>query len=325
MIDVHQHLWPAEFVDHLRARREPPYLDGWTLHTHGEPAYDVDPAAHAVDKRVALELDTGTTLAAVSLSSPLGIEELDDPALLDAWHAGAAALPSPFRAWASVNLLEPDLAGLAELFAAGFVGLQLPAHVLAVPAAWDVFGEILAVAEQANKPILIHPGPAPHAGIHAGPAASASASASADHPGWWAPVVDYSAQLQSAWWSWHAYAGRQYFPALRLCFVAAAGLAPVHHERLSARGGRLGTIDPNLFVDTSSYGPQGIDAVARVLGIDQVVHGTDRPYAGITELRQGEAATTVIQYDNPHRLLFGTSPPRNDPGRIGFGRGAPSY
>ncbi len=76
-------------------------------------------------------------------------------------------------------------------------------------------------------------------------------------------------------------------------------------RRLAARGGRLGTIDPNLYVDTSSYGPQGIDAVARVLGIDQVVHGTDRPYAGIADLRQGAAATAVIRHDNPHRLLFG--------------------
>ncbi|MGC4937170.1 amidohydrolase family protein [Kribbella sp. DT2] len=312
MIDVHQHLWPAPFVDRLRARREPPYLDGWTLHTHGEPPYDVDPSDHEIDKRVALELDAGTSLAAVSLSSPLGIEQLGDPALLEAWHVGAAALPEPFRAWASVDLLAPDLSGLAGLFEAGFVGVQLPAHVLGTPAAWAALSDVLAVAEQADKPVLVHPGTAGQAG--------------ADQlPGWWAPVVDYVNQLQSAWWAWHAFAGRTSFPNLRVCFVAAAGLAPVHHERLSARGGRLGTIDPRLFVDTSSYGPQGIDAVARVLGIDQVVHGTDRPYAGITELRQGEAATTVIRHDNPHRLLFGTSPPRDAPGRIGFGRGAPSY
>ncbi|HET6985874.1 MAG TPA: amidohydrolase, partial [Kribbella sp.] len=159
-------------------------------------------------------------------------------------------------------------------------------------------GELLAVAERLGKPILVHPGVAGRAG---------------EAPGWWAPVVDYTSQLQAAWWSWHAFGGRRSYPRLRLCFAAAAGLAPVHHERLAARGGRLGTIDPNLYVDTSSYGPQGIDAVARVLGIDQVVHGTDRPYAGITELRQGDAATAVIRHDNPHRLLFGagaTTPER---------------
>ncbi len=294
VIDVHQHLWPAEFVERLRDRTEPPYLDGWTLHTVGEPAYEVDPAAHEVGKRAAVEQDAGTTLAAVSLSSPLGIEQLGDAALLDSWHEGAASLPEPFKAWAAVNLLEPDLDGLKSLLGKGFIGLQLPAHVLGTPAAWAGAGELLAVAERLNKPVLIHPGPA------APPAGAV--------PGWWAPVVDYTLQLQAAWWAWHAFAGRTAFPRLRLCFAAAAGLAPVHHERLAARGGRLGTIDPNLFVDTSSYGPQGIDAVARVLGIDQVVHGTDRPYAGTVELRQGAAATAVIRYNNPHRLLFGVDP-----------------
>ncbi|TWD80283.1 putative TIM-barrel fold metal-dependent hydrolase [Kribbella amoyensis] len=295
MIDVHQHLWPAEFVDRLRARPEPPYLDGWTLHTAGEAPYEVDPAAHAVDKRVALEQDAGTSLAAVSLSSPLGVEQVGDQALLDAWHDGALTLPEPFRAWASVDLLDPDVAGLEALFSKGFLGLQLPAQVLGTPSAWAGAGELLTAAERANKPILVHPGPAvPPAG---------------EVPGWWAPVVDYTNQLQAAWWAWHAYGGRREYPNLRVCFVAAAGLAPVQHERLAARGGRLGTIDPNLYVDTSSYGPQGVDAVARVLGIDQVVHGTDRPYAGITELRQGAAATAVIRQDNPHRLLFGSAAP----------------
>jgi len=295
MIDVHQHLWPAQFVDRLRARTTAPYLDGWTLHTTGEPPYEVDPAAHAVDKRIALEQDAGTTLAGVSLSSPLGIEQLGDLALLDAWHVGAAELPEPFKPWAAVNLLEPDLDGLAALLADGFLGLQLPAHILGTPAAWAGVGSLLEVAERLNKPILVHPGTA--------------AAPAGEVPGWWAPVVDYTIQLQAAWWAWHAFGGRASFPQLRLCFVAAAGLAPVHHERLAARGGRLGTIDTNLYVDTSSYGPQGIDAVARILGIDQVVHGTDRPYARSVDLRQGDAATAVIRQANPHRLLYGPVPP----------------
>jgi predicted TIM-barrel fold metal-dependent hydrolase len=291
MIDVHQHLWPEAFVQRLRARRDPPYLDGWTLHTATEAPYDVDPAAHEIGKRVALEQDAGTTIAAISLSSPLGVEELGDAELLSAWHDGAAEFPEPFRAWASVDLREP--AGLKDLLDKGFLGLQLPAHVLMTPSGWEAQADVLQTLEQLNKPILVHPG-------------TATAAESAC---WWAPVVDYTTQLQAAWWAWHAYGGRRTHPKLRLCFVAAAGLAPVHHERLTARGGRLGTIDPNLYVDTSSYGPQGIDAVARVLGIDQVVHGTDRPYADSTDLRQGDAATAVIRQDNPHRLLFGATTP----------------
>jgi CHAD domain-containing protein len=53
------------------------------------------------------------------------------------------------------------------------------------------------------------------------------------------------------------------------------------------------------------WAPQGIDAVARILGIDQVVHGTDRPYAEAVDLRQGAAATAAIRHNNPHRLLYG--------------------
>jgi predicted TIM-barrel fold metal-dependent hydrolase len=292
VIDVHQHLWPEPFVDRLRARTEAPYLDGWTLHTGGEPPYEVDPAAHAVDKRVARELDDGTELVGLALSSPLGIERLGDDDLLDAWHTGAAELPEPFRAWAAVDLLQPDMEKLGGLLRKGFLGVQLPSDVLGTPEGWAAVAPLLALAERLDRPILVHPGP--------------TAPPPGEVPGWWAPVVDYTAQLQAAWWAWHAYGGRGQFPRLRLCFVGAAGLAPAHHERLAARGGRLGTIDPNLYVDTSGYGPQGIDAVARILGIDQVVHGTDRPYADACDLRQGDAATAVFRRTNPLRLLFGT-------------------
>ena len=52
-VDVHQHLWPAPLVDRLRARARTPYLRGWTLYTRGEPAYEVDPSQHDVQRRIA--------------------------------------------------------------------------------------------------------------------------------------------------------------------------------------------------------------------------------------------------------------------------------
>lgn len=284
-IDVHQHLWPAAFVDALRARAEPPYLRGWTLYTEHEPPYEVDPAAHEPDKRAARETDETTVLAVVGPSSPLGIEAHHE--LVKAWNTSAPELPTPYAAWASIDLPEPDLADLAERLDAGFLGVQLPAAALAE------VDDVLELAQDRDKPVFVHPGPVTTGG---------------DRPGWWAPVVDYTAQLQTAWWEWHASGGRQRFPRLRVLFAAAAGLAPVHHERLVARGGRLGTIDPNLYVDTSGYGPQAVDAVVRVLGIDQLVHGTDRPYADVTDLKQGDAAEVAVRRTNPHRLLFGTRP-----------------
>jgi aminocarboxymuconate-semialdehyde decarboxylase len=291
--DVHQHLWPSELIAALRARRHGPRLDGWTLHLPGERPYEVDPAAHDVARRAALDAGYGRIL--VSLSSPLGIEELnpDEAApLLAAWHEGARSLPRPFGAWAAVHCRDPDLERLSQLLADGFVGLQLPATQLATPEAVERSAEVLRVCELAGRPVLVHPGPvAPRPGV-------------ARLPPWWPAVVDYPAQLQAAWWAWQAI-GRILLPDLRICFAAGAGLAPVHDERFAARGGHPQRIDPNIFVDTSSYGRRGLDALTRVLGIDQLVLGSDRPYAAPTDPGLGAAATHAIRVVNPDRLLEG--------------------
>ncbi len=293
-IDLHQHLWPEAFVEQLRSRTFAPYLRGTTLYTATERPYDVDPADHDVDRRIALDSDAGIGLACVSLSAPLGIETLardDAVALIDAWHLGVSELPAHFAPWASAPAVDPDLDQLDELLAGRFVGVQLPANLLATPDAWLAVGEVLRVAELARKPVFVHPGPA----------------TAGSGPSWWAPVVGYVAQMQAAWWGWHAFGGRSQFPGLRLVFAAGAGLAPVQHERMAARGGRVGTVDPHVFVDTSSYGAQALDALSRALGIDAIVLGSDRPYAEPVQSVFGDAATQVIRVDNPRRAL-GTLP-----------------
>ncbi len=300
VIDVHQHLWPDELVDRLRARTRAPYLRGWTLHTEGEPAYVVDPADHDAQARVALDREAGVGLACLSLSAPLGIESLprrDAAPLIRAWHRGAAALPGHFRAWASVPAAEPDLEELATLLGdPRFIGVQLPATQLLAPAAWERLGPLLAVAEAAGAPVLVHPGPVPRT------------AADRDVPGWWPAVVGYTAQLTAAWWAWSAFSGRASFPTLRVVFAAAAGLAPVHHERHVIRGGEPQPVDPGLYVDSSGYGPRALDAVVRVLGIDALVLGSDRPYAQPLAELFGEAATQAVRVTNPARLLGRTFP-----------------
>ncbi|MCW2850447.1 MAG: Amidohydrolase [Nocardioides sp.] len=293
-VDVHQHVWPEELLDRLRARTRPPYLRGWTLHTHGEPAYEVDPAHHDVRRRIDADLESEVALACVSLSAPLGIEHLPRAVaapLIAAWHEGARRLPDHFAAWALVPVVEPDLDGLAALLAEGFVGLQLPATQLLCPAAWERVGGVLRVAEAAGAPVFVHPGPAT-GDPTAGPV-----------PDWWAPVVAYASQMQAAWWAWHAVGGRSLFPSLRVVFGAGAGLAPVHHERHATRGGDPLTVDPDVFVDTSSYGPQALDALVRALGIDALVLGSDRPYGAPLERLFGDAATHAVHVTNPRRLL----------------------
>jgi predicted TIM-barrel fold metal-dependent hydrolase len=298
--DCHQHLWPAPFVDALRARRTPPFLDGWTLHLAGEAPYPVDPTAHDVTRRVDLERAQGTDRALVSLSSPLGVEHLpgeEAAPLLAAWHDGARALPDPFAVWAAAGVLEVDPRGLADLLADDrVVGLQLPATALADPAGLERVGPLLEVCERAGRPLLVHPGPA---------------GAAVDAPGWWPAVVPYVQQLHAAWCTWHV-AGRANHPTLRLAFVALAGLAPLHHERLTARGGALGALDQNVHYETSSYGARAVDALVRVVGVDPVVLGSDRPYADPFAPDDlpgfGAAFAHALAVTNPAHLLEGSRP-----------------
>lgn len=293
-VDLHQHLWPEPLVDRLRARSRFPYLRGWTLHTQGEAPYEIDPAHHVVADRLRQDAHDGIGLACVSLSAPLGIESLRGPsarALLDAWHEGAAGLPDGFSGWASVSSVEPDVESLAGLLDGGFVGVQVPATDVGTPAGWERLAPVLAAAERCGRPVLVHPGPV---------ATDRHASAL---PDWWPAVVGYAAQLQAAWWAWHAGCVRLSHPGLRVVFAAGAGLAPVHHERHVARGGTAGPVDPLVHVDTSSYGPQALDALVRVLGIDALVLGSDRPYAApVTDL-WGDAATRAVRVTNPRRVL----------------------
>src|SRR5580765_324482 len=292
-VDVHQHLWPEPFLDALRRRTTAPYLDGWTLHTTGEAPFAVRPADHDPGRRGSLDAAVGRIVLA--MSSPLGVEELpaDEAApLLQAWPDGIRDLGGPYAGWAALATAEPDLAGLAMLLAdPAIVGLQVPATALATPTHLERLAPALAVAETAGRPVLVHPGPVrPACGT----------------PAWWPAVVDYVSQLHAAWWAWFA-AGRSLLPDLRICFVAGAGLAPAHHERLRERGGGPFVLDPGVFVDTSSYGRQGVDALIRALGIDAVVLGTDRPYAAPTDLGQGAAARHAITHANPNRLLRGAA------------------
>ncbi|MGH8962957.1 MAG: amidohydrolase [Jatrophihabitantaceae bacterium] len=291
-VDVHQHLWPAELLDALRRRTAPPMLRGWTLHTAGEPPFEVRPDDHDPAARQASDRAAARVL--VSLSSPLGIEALhpdEAQPLLAAWNQGVLGLPHPFAGWAAVASTDPDADGLKGLFDDGLCGLQVPAPELATPAGVERWAPVLRQCEQRDRPVLVHPGPV----IRSAP----------DLPDWWAAVVDYPAQLQAAWWAWRQ-AGRALLPDLRICFVAGAGLAPLHHERFAARGGGRSVVDRNAFVDTSSYGRRAVDGLIRALGIDVIALGSDRPYARpFTDPHLGDAAHHALRVVNPTRLLEG--------------------
>jgi hypothetical protein len=225
-------------------------------------------------------------------SAALGLDRLppaEAAELAAAWLDGALSLPAPFRAWAMAPTTEPDPQALEDALDAGAVGLELPADLLASPGGFDRLAPLLDVLDSARRPLLVHPGPAGEQGARGRPA-------------WWTPVVPYVAQLHAAWWAWAA-DGRARHEHLPVCFVALAGLGPVHGERMRARGGTGSPVDQLTFVETSSYGTQAVDAVIRVLGIDVICHGSDRPYAAPSRPALGDAALHAIRTVNPGRLL----------------------
>ena len=290
-LDVHQHLWPAPLVEALRRRSTPPRLRGWVLELDGEPDYPVEPRDHDPVARAAQTAADGVGLALISLSSALGIEYLptaEAGELLEAYHAGALALPSQFGAWASACLTEPDARALERQLDRGFVGLQLPATALLDAAGYARAAPLLEVLEQRRRPLLVHPGP--------------PGTVPPSAPPWWQALVPYVQQMHAAWFAFRAH-GRPAHPPLRVCFAMLAGLAPLHGERLMARGGERAAVDPNAFLDISSYGTRAIDATVRVLGVDVLVNGSDRPYAAPATLELGDAVLSALRRSNPLRLL----------------------
>jgi hypothetical protein len=297
-IDIHQHLWPEPFVRALSLRSEPPMLvrraDGWALRLRGEPEAPLDLGDHDPDRRAALVRADGLDRALVAPSVPLGVEALparEAEPLLEGYHAGVSALPVEFGAWAAVGLADPDPVALAGLLDAGFVGACVAAGALGGPDGLDRLGPVLETLERRGAPLLVHPGPAP--------------AADADGlPRWWAALTGYVATMQTAW---HAFAvwGRAAHPGLRVCFAMLAGLAPLQRERLVARGGPA-ISDPDVFLDVSSYGARSVDAVLREVGVDRLVHGSDRPVVPVAELPLGDAVRTALRERNPARLLSTT-------------------
>jgi hypothetical protein len=274
-IDIHQHLWPEEFLAALARRALLPRLrrkDGeWVVQLAGEPDAVVNFEDHNVYRRAHDARAIGLETVLVAPSSPLGVEALpaaDAEALLAAYHVGVLRLPKPFRAWASAALDAPAPESLDALLTEGFVGLSLPAGALSDTRGLDRIAPLLDALERRGAPLLIHPGPAPWT----------PRPPSIDNrlPAWFPALTSYVGQLQTAWHLWRAF-GRAAFPDLRVCFALLAGLAPLHHERLVRRGGPDVAPDPNTYYETSSYGPQAIESMSRLVGADKLIYGSDHP------------------------------------------------
>lgn len=296
-IDIHQHLLSDPLLAALSARTEPPMAtrepDGWWLHVPGEPRSPILPEHVDVELRRARLRADGVDRVLVALSGVLGVETLpaaEAAPLLAAHHAGAAALPPELGAWGAVGLAAPDPGEVDAALDRGFAGISLPAGALATPAGLERCGPLLERLERRDAPLFVHPGAS---GVLVDPAA----------PPWWPALTRYTAEMNAAW---HAFvhAGRAAHPRLRVVFAMLAGGAPLHLERLAARGGPASAAhDPGIFYDTSSYGPRAIDATIRAVGVDQLVYGSDRPVVEPAWPPLGDVVRHALQATNPARLL----------------------
>jgi hypothetical protein len=303
-VDIHQHLWPERLIDELSRRDRPPFIRKagarWKLRLDGEPDHLFDLSQHDASLRARLLGGEGIDRAVISLSTPLGIEGLpadEAEPLLESYHAGVLELGGPFDAWASTRLRSPDPGRVDDALDRGLVGLALPAGALASREGLMRCRPLLSRLEARDAPLFIHPGPDPLE-------IRFEQDRSRSDPAWWPAMTAYVAQMNAAW---HAFAawGRLSHPSLRVVFAMLAGGAPLHHERYLARGGPSAAIcDREIFYDTSSYGERALDAAVRVVGIDQLVYGSDRPVIDPPPPDLlGNAAAEAMLRTNPSRVF----------------------
>jgi predicted TIM-barrel fold metal-dependent hydrolase len=137
--------------------------------------------------------------------------------------------------------------------------------------------------------------------VHPGPAAPQHGT-----PAWWAPVVDYTAEMQAAYYAWLA-AGAARWPKLPVVFAIIAGGALIQLERLASRAPRSAPIG-NVYLETASYGPRGLALCLEAVGPERLVYGSDVPVidsgptlAGVRRL--GGGVERALLSENPARLL----------------------
>jgi 6-methylsalicylate decarboxylase len=304
-IDVHQHIWTEPLVQALADRVELPFVrreHGLTvLFLASERPYVIDLGAEEPARRAALVAQDGLDRALLCLSSPLGIEALpreQSLPLIDAYHEGALSVGGPFGVWGAVALdrLEPD--DVDRALGRGCVGLSLPAGALGSVEAISRLRSLLGRLQEHGAPLLIHPGPGPDRAT-----SPARAQAALGDPLWWPALTRYVAEMHAAWLAFLT-AGRASHPELRVVFSMLAGLAPLHAERLSSRGGpSLQPPDPLVFYDTSSYGPSAVRMLEELVGSQQLLYGSDRPVVEPGELGMPQALDWDPIADGTRRAL----------------------
>ena len=181
-------------------------------------------------------------------------------ALLDDFHAGVLELGAPFELWAGLVLADPSPARVDALLDAGAVGLSLPAGALGGPAGIERLGPALERLAQRGAPLFVHPGPA---------AGDARLVSGADRPTW--------PRCRPRGTRGRSGGGRRIrrcasssrcSPGSRRCTPSGSPPAAARATRCTTRS-RSSTPRPTV--------RKAIDAMLRVVGVDRLLYGSDRP------------------------------------------------
>ena len=127
-------------------------------------------------------------------------------------------------------------------------------------------------------------------------------------PAWWPAVVDYTSQMQRAYFAWLAGA-QERWPDVTVVFAILAGGGPIQLERLASRGADVrSSLHRNVFFDTASYGRRALELCIETFGVEQLVFGTDTPIVDPTPAIRavdafGESVARLIRQDNLIGLL----------------------
>jgi predicted TIM-barrel fold metal-dependent hydrolase len=282
--DLHQHLWPEQFVAALEARREPPFLDGDVLVTR-EGRFAARLESHDPEARARLLDRDGIDVAVLSMQTSLGLEQLvaaERESLEETWVAGireiVAANEGRFAALSPSRRRE------------GLAGVSVGSHTLLE---LDRYADVLADAERHGALVFVHPD---------------AGDGGTGRPDWWEWVVGYPARMQAAYLAWIA-DGRARFPGLRLVFAMLAGGGPFQLERLARRGVDVrSALDPNTFFEVSTHGRRAIELCIETFGVSQLAYGSDTPVVDsrptLDAVRGfGDAVRQVLQVETPATLL----------------------
>src|SRR6202012_765495 len=161
----------------------------WVLHLAGEPPYVIDVLAESAESRTRLLEIDGVELAAIAISSPIGIETLASDqahALIAAHLDGVLSLGDQFVAWGPIGIRRPDPADVDAVLERGCVGISVPSAALADLDALETIGPVLERVQELEAPLFVHPG------------CFAPRPPSLSDPLWWPALTSYGEELQAA-------------------------------------------------------------------------------------------------------------------------------